>query len=199
MDTGILGGTFDPIHIGHLIAAEEARVTLGLSEVLFMLAGQPWLKNDRAILAAENRVEMVRLAIASNPHFKLSTMEVERPGESYSVDTLEELHRRYGPDRRWFFILGADSLLTLPQWKHPGRLVQLCHLVVVNRPDFPYRDMATLEETIPGVSRHVTLMDMPEIGISSTDIRERVSQGRSIRYLVSPGVENYILEHGFYR
>lgn len=198
MDIGILGGTFNPIHIGHLVAAEEARMALGLREVLFIPAGQSWLKGDRAILPAEHRVEMVRLAIVSNPHFKLSTLEVERPGESYSVDTMEELRRQYGSAGRLFFILGSDSLMTLPRWKQPARLVQLCQLVVMNRPG-PPPNMAALEESIPGVSRRIVLLDMPGMDVSSTDIRERVLCGRSIRYLVPAEVENYILEHRLYR
>jgi len=133
MNIGILGGTFDPIHIGHLILAVEARVQLRLDEVLFVPAGQPWLKVERNITPAFHRVEMVRRAIASNPYFKLCTLEVERPGPSYTVDTLMALRDMQGAEANFFFILGRDTLADLPSWKEPNRLLQICHLVVAPR------------------------------------------------------------------
>lgn len=199
VDIGIMGGAFDPIHVGHLAAAEEARVTLGLREVLFIPSGQPYFNGKQKVLAVEHRVAMVRLAIAPNPHFKLSTMEIERTGESYSVDTLEELHRRYEDGRRWFFILGMDALLTLPHWKEPDRLIQLCHLVVANRPEFTAQDIELFEETVPGISQHITFLETPSVDVSSTDIRQRRANGQSIHNLIPSAVEEYILEHGLYR
>lgn len=205
MNIGILGGTFDPVHIGHLVVGEEARIKLGLSEVLFVPAGQPWLKLDRDITPAVHRVEMVRRAIADNPCFKLSTVEVDRPGPSYTVDTLTALQKRLGSEARLFFILGRDALAELPLWKEPGRLVELCRLVaaprsIVSRDEGSSpKDLKRLEEAMPGLLDRVTQLDMPVIGISSSAIRQRVAQGLSIRYLVPPGVEKYIREQKLYR
>jgi nicotinate-nucleotide adenylyltransferase len=196
VNIGILGGTFDPIHIGHLIVAEEARIKLGLSEVLFVPAGQPWLKLDRNITSAVHRVEMVRRAIADDPHFKLCTLEVERAGPSYTVDTLTMLRKQLGSKASLFFILGRDTLAELPLWKGPEKLVQLCRLVVV--PRLGSKDLKHLETSIPGLLDKVIQLDMPVIGISSSGIRQRLAQGLSIRYLVPPEVEKYITEHKIY-
>ncbi|GAI05377.1 unnamed protein product, partial [marine sediment metagenome] len=121
---GVLGGTFNPIHKGHIVMAEETRVRLNLAEVLFVPAGQPWLKEDSPILAAEHRVQMVRLAIADYPYFKLSTMEIDRAGPSYTVDTITELQSQLGAGDELFFILGWDNLAQLPQWREPSRLIK---------------------------------------------------------------------------
>jgi nicotinate-nucleotide adenylyltransferase len=193
---GVLGGTFDPIHIGHLIVAEEARVELGLAEVLFVPAGQPWLKQGRDVTPAVHRVEMVRRAIADNPCFKLSTLEVDRPGPSFTVDTLTLLKDQPSSESSLFFILGRDTLVELPLWKRPGKVVQLCQLVVA--PRIGSRDLRHLEEAIPGLLDKVIQLDMPLIGISSSEIRQRVARGLSIRYLVPPRVAKYITEQGLY-
>jgi len=196
VNIGILGGTFDPIHIGHLVVAEEARIKLGFKEVLFVPAGEPWLKVDRNITPAVHRVEMVRRAIADNPHFKLCTLEVERPGPSYTVDTLIRLQEQLGGKASLFFILGRDALAELPLWKEPQKLVQLCRLVVA--PRLGARDFKHLETAIPGLRDKVIQLDMPVIGISSSEIRQRLAQGLPIRYLVPPEVEKYITEQGLY-
>ncbi len=196
MNIGVLGGTFDPIHIGHLIIAEEARVRLGLSKVLFVPAGQPWLKQDRDVTAAVHRVEMVGRAIADNPYFELSTLEVERSGPSYTVDTLTMLHKQLGGRTSLFFILGRDTLAELPLWKEPEKVVQLCRLVVP--PRLGSRDLKHLEKAIPGLLDKVIQLAMPVIGISSSEIRQRMAQGLSIRYLVPPEVEKYITEQKIY-
>jgi nicotinate-nucleotide adenylyltransferase len=196
VNVGILGGTFDPIHIGHLILAEEARTKLSLSEVLFVPAGQPWLKQDRNITAAVHRVEMVRLAIGDNPYFRLCTLEVERPGPSYTVDTLIALREQLGSKANLFFILGRDALAELPLWKEPERLVQLCSLAVA--PRLGSRDFKHLGTAIPGLRDKVIQLDMPVIGISSSAIRQRLAQGLSIRYLVPPAVGEYIMEREMY-
>ena len=204
MNIGVLGGTFDPIHMGHLVVAEEARIKLGFSEVLFVPAGQPWLKLDRNITLAVHRVEMVRRAIADNPHFKLCTLEVERVGPSYTVDTLTMLQKQLGSKASLFFILGRDTLAELPLWKEPQKVVQLCRLVVAPRhvlsevEGSSSRDLKHLEKAIPGLLDKVIQLDMPVIGISSSEIRQRLAQGLSIRYLVPPGVEKYITEHKIY-
>jgi len=196
VNIGVLGGTFDPIHIGHLVVAEEARIKLGLGEVLFTPAGHPWLKQDRAITSAVHRVEMVRRAIADNPHFKLSTLEVERPGLSYTVDTLTILRKQLGREVRFFFILGRDTLAELPLWKEPQKVVELCRLVVP--PRLGSRDLKHLETALPGLMEKVIQLDMPVIGISSSEIRQRIAQGLPIRYLVPAEVERYITEHSIY-
>jgi len=196
VNIGILGGTFDPIHIGHLVVAEEARTKLGLSEVLFVPAGQPWLKQVRDITPAAHRVEMVRRAIADNPYFKLSTLEVDHPGPSYTVDTLTLLQDQLSSESSLFFILGRDTLAELPLWKEPRKVIQLCRLVVP--PRLGSRDLRHLEEAIPGLLDKVIQLDMPVIGISSSEIRHRIAQGLPIRYLVPVEVEKYITEHKIY-
>jgi len=161
MNIGVLGGTFDPVHLGHLIVAEEVRARLNLAVVLFVPAGQPWLKPNSPILAAEHRVQMVRLAIADKPYFKLSTMEIERAGPSYTVDTIAELQGQLGAGNELFFILGWDNLTQLPQWKEPSQLIKLCCLVVAPKPGYPPPDLKALEALIPGLSQRVMLMDKP--------------------------------------
>ena len=199
MNIGVLGGTFDPIHIGHLILAEEARESLNLDKILFIPAGQPWLKNSRSISSSTHRVAMVSRAIAGNKYFQLSTLEVDRAGDSFTVDTMEVLNQLYSAGTEFFFIIGQDSLQAFPSWKNPARLLQLCQLVVVDRPLIPPLDLPVLEQTVPGITRRMIQLHMPGIALSSTDIRERIAHGRSIRYLVPPAVEEYILKHGLYR
>ena len=198
MNIGMLGGTFDPIHIGHLILAEEVRAKLNLAEVLFVPAGQPWLKVDSPISPAEHRVEMVRLAIADKPYFKLSTMEIERAGSTYTVDTLAELKARLKAGDELFFILGWDNLAELPRWRQPSRLVTMCRLVAIPRPGYPLPDLKALEASIPGLSQRVTLIDKPEIDISASAIRDRVARGLSIHHLVPEPVDEYIRQHKLY-
>lgn len=196
MNIGVLGGTFDPIHVGHLIVAEEARIKLWFQEVLFVPAGQPLLKPDRNITPANHRVEMVRRAIADNPHFKLCTLEVERPGPSYTVDTMMMLREELGNEASLFFLLGRDNLAELPSWKEPQELIQLCRLVVA--PRLGSKDLKHLETAIPGLLDSVIQLDMPVIGISSSGIRQRLAEGLSIRYLVPSAVEKYLTEHKIY-
>jgi nicotinate (nicotinamide) nucleotide adenylyltransferase len=199
MKTGILGGTFDPIHNGHLAIAEEARAYLNLTEVLFLPAGQPWMKSDKPISAAAQRIEMIRLAIRPEPRFKLSTMEVEYEGPSYSVDTIARMKATSAKASDLYFIIGWDNLNKLPLWKEPARLIEMCFLAAVPRPGYDRPDMKKLEAAIPGISRKVILMDKPRIDISATDIRSKVAQGLSINGLVPEAVEKYIKENGLYR
>lgn len=199
MNIGVLGGTFDPIHLGHLIIAERARLELGLTRVIFVPAGQPWLKSERDITPAPHRVEMVRLAIAGKPYFKLSTIEVERPGPSYSVDTIAVLRERLGEGCSLFFLLGWDSLAELPRWKEPARLIQMCRLVAVTRPGFSRPVLETMEPLVPGISGNVLWLDIPPVDISSSEIRARVARGLPILDLVPPQVADYIEEHQLYR
>ena len=198
MNIGVLGGTFDPIHIGHLTLAEEVGAGLDLVEILFVPAGQPWLKVDSPVSPAGHRVEMVRLAIADKACFKLSTMEIERAGPTYTVDTIAELKAQLGAGDELFFILGWDNLAELPQWRQPSRLIAMCRLAVVPRPGYPLPGLKALEASIPGLSQRVTLMDKPEIDISASAIRDRVARGLSIHHLVSGPVDEYIRQHKLY-
>ena len=198
MNIGILGGTFDPVHVGHLIIAEEVRARLDLAEVLFVPAGQPWLKINNVISPAEHREEMVRLAIADEPSFKLSTMEIERAGPTYTVDTIAELSSQIGAGDKLFFILGWDNLIQLPQWHEPSRLVKMCRLVPVPRVGYSSPDLDSLEAAVPGLSQSIIMLDTPQIEISSSEIRDRVARGLSIHHLVPEPVDRYIKEHRLY-
>lgn len=199
MNIGVLGGTFDPIHIGHLIIAEEARLRLGLSQVIFVPAGEPWLKEHRIISSGEHRLEMIRLAIASNPFFRASTVDLERPGPSYTVDTLTDLRRELGEEAELYFILGLDALAELPTWREPERIVQVCHLVAARRSEARDLDLESLERSIPGISHRVIILDNPLIDMSSSEIRERVAAGLPITDLVSEAVARYITERRLYK
>jgi nicotinate-nucleotide adenylyltransferase len=185
MRLGILGGTFDPIHLGHLILGEAAREQLGLDSVLFVPAGTQWRKANREIAPAEHRVAMVELAVADNPAFEVSTVEVERQGPSYTADTLEELAET--PDAELFLVLGKDAYEDLPNWVRPERIRELATLAVAARNG----ENVTVEP--PAVR-----LEMPEVGISATEVRQRVVAGRTIRYLVPAPVEAYIRKHGLY-
>jgi nicotinate-nucleotide adenylyltransferase len=198
MKLGVFGGTFDPTHNGHLAVAKEAKDRLGLNEVLFVPAGQPWLKADTPVSPAEHRVAMVRLAIAGIAHYSTSTMEVEREGPSYTLDTLAEIWHRLGPGDEVYFVVGWDGLSQFPRWHAPERIIRLCRLVAVPRPGATRPDLAALEGSIPGLSRRVILLDGPQVDISASDIRERVARDISITGLVPQIVEDYIREHGLY-
>ncbi len=195
---GVFGGTFDPIHVGHLIAAEEARVACGLSHVVFLPAASPPHKQGRRVSAAAHRLTMTELAIASNGRFSCSAMEMERPGPSYTVDTLAQLRALWGDAVDIVFIVGLDSLRDLPTWREPGRIIELARLAVVDREPFAV-DMAVLEQKVPGVTRRVEFVPIPIIAISASDLRERVRTGCSIRYQVPEAVEGYIYAQALYR
>ena len=199
MKIGILGGTFDPIHLGHLIIAEEARERLNLDEVLFIPTGQPWMKAGAHISPSRHRLEMTRLAIQSNPLFKVSAMEIERSGPSYTVDTLKDLREELPVSTQIFFILGLDSLKDLPRWKEPRKIVDLCTLVAITRPGSAKIEPAVLDSVAPELSEKVILLEGLLIDVSGTDIRRRVAQGCSIRYRVPPAVGEYIYAQGLYK
>jgi nicotinate-nucleotide adenylyltransferase len=198
LNIGVLGGTFDPIHRGHIKVAEEARARLDLAEILFVPTAQTPLKEDNPVSAIEHRVQMVSLAIADYPYFKLSTIEIERPGVSYTVDTIAELRNKLGAEEELFFIIGWDSLVQLPRWKEASRLIQMCRLVAVPRPGNSLPDLKSLETVIPGLSRSLIILDKPEIDISATEIRKRAARGLSIRRLVPTPVAEYIKQHKLY-
>jgi nicotinate-nucleotide adenylyltransferase len=195
---GILGGTFDPIHHGHLVAADEASYQLALDKVLFVPAGAPPHKPARPISPARHRLRMVELAIAGKPHFAVSRVDVDRPAPSYTVETLDLLRAEWGAGPRFFFIEGVDSLSDIATWYQPQRLIELCELAVVRRPGAEI-DLPELERQLPGLTARVHWVRMPLLEISSSDLRARVLAGRSISYLVPREVEAYITQHRLYR
>jgi len=195
---GVMGGTFDPIHIGHLAIGEEAREALSLDVVLFVPAAQPPHKPIGTVTAVEHRVAMVRLAIADNPSFELSTIEVDRAGPSYTADTVEELARRE-PGAELHLILSAETFAELPTWHEPERLFAAARIAVVPREGYAAADPGWLAVTFPGRDGRVTYLPEPRLGVSSTAIRGRVAAGRSIRYLVPDAVAAYIAAHDLYR
>jgi nicotinate-nucleotide adenylyltransferase len=195
---GILGGTFDPIHHAHLIAAEEARHQLGLGVVLFMPAGDPPHKPGHPVSPAHHRLRMLELAIAGKPYFAISGVDLDRPGPSYTVEALQLLRREWGPTPVFFFVEGADSLAEIIDWYHPERLIELAEIAVVDRPGVQV-NLADLEQRLPGLSARLHWVRMPLLDISASDIRARVRDGRPISYMVPAAVETYILEHGLYR
>lgn len=199
MRLGILGGTFDPIHMGHLIIAQEAAARVGLDEVWFIPTGQPWLKSGNRISPSHHRLEMVKRATRCNAGFKVSSIEVDRPGPSYTVETLTALREGDAKGDSLFFILGMDSLETLHRWHQAERLFELCTLVGVSRPDHQDFDLASLDRIRPGASSGVTIIDGPNIGISGAEIRRRVSQVLPITYWVPRAVEKYIHENHIYQ
>ena len=198
MRVGIFGGTFDPIHVGHLIAAEGARTGLSLDEVLFIPAGQPWFKTGRPMAAASHRLAMVRMAVASNPGFQVSDVEIMRPGPSYTVDTLRELGETFGADAGLYVILGFDALAELGRWHQPERVLEMATVVGMRRPGSESFDPQWIEAVSPGASERVVVLDSPLIDVSGVELRRRVAEGRSIKYLVPEPVEGYIREHRLY-
>ncbi|HSW57218.1 MAG TPA: nicotinate-nucleotide adenylyltransferase [Dehalococcoidales bacterium] len=194
---GVFGGTFDPVHNGHLAVAAEAKRMLKLAEILFMPAGQPYFKNLAEISGAEDRINMLKLAIAGQPCYGLSLIEIEREGPSYAVDSMSKM-QTLRPQDELYFILGWDSLLILPLWHDAGRLIELCRIVAAPRPGFPKPDLSQIDQQLPGLVRRCTVMERPLIDISSTVIRQRVSAGQSVAEMVSPEVEAYIRKKGLY-
>jgi nicotinate-nucleotide adenylyltransferase len=194
---GLLGGTFDPPHYGHLLAAQEVAWRLQLECVLFLPARQNPLKQGAPSSEAEDRCAMVRLAIADNPLFALSRLDIDRPPPSYTVDLLQQLQ---APDRsaELFFIVGADILPELPRWRAPGDILRLARLVVVNRPGSPDPVLDDLEVALPGAGNRAEIVHIPGVDISAAELRARVRAGQSIRYLTPPAVEAYILEKKLY-
>jgi len=194
---GILGGTFDPPHIAHLVMADQARSQLDLSCVLLVPAGQPPHKLDRPITPIEHRLAMTQLAIADDPSLALSRVDVDRPGPHYTADTLALLHAAH-PDDELYLLIGSDSLRDLTAWRDPSRVVAQARLAVMRRPDAEL-DISRLESALPGISARVEWLDAPWLNISSSDIQRRVRGGGSIRHLVPAAVERYIVEHELYR
>ncbi|MHB1651025.1 MAG: nicotinate-nucleotide adenylyltransferase [Desulfitobacteriaceae bacterium] len=196
---GIMGGTFDPIHNGHLVAAETARIEFGLSQVLFIPTGNPPHKLDNKVTAAKLRYKMVEEAIQDNSSFAISRVELDREGPSYTIDTLRQLHRSF-PDNELYFITGTDALREIFFWREAGEILRLTHFIAASRPGFEARDFLeqAIEEHPEAVGR-IHLLEVPALAISSTDIRARVSRGQSIRYLLPEVVRQFIVQRGLYQ
>jgi nicotinate-nucleotide adenylyltransferase len=190
-----MGGTFDPIHHGHLVAAEEARWQFGLDSVVFVPTGQPWQK-PFGVTPAEDRYQMTLIATASNPAFTVSRLEIDHEGPTYTVDTLRRLRDQQDENTRLFFITGADAVLQILTWKEPDQVLALAEFIAATRPSF---DLDRLVNQVPGVAGRVHRMDIPALAISSSDIRARVARGAPIQYLVPDGVARYIQEQALYR
>jgi nicotinate-nucleotide adenylyltransferase len=189
---GIMGGTFDPIHNGHLVAASEVADRFGLDEVMFVPTGQPWQKGDVAVSAAEDRYLMTVIATASNPRFHVSRVDIDRSGPTYTVDTLRDLREQYGATAELYFITGADALDKILSWKDTDEMFALAHFVGVTRPGFELSAAHLPADT-------VSLVEVPAMAISSTDCRARVAKGKPVWYLVPDGVVQYIAKRHLYR
>lgn len=195
---GIMGGTFDPIHNGHLVAAEMARSEFNLSKVLFIPSGTPPHKNRRDVTAADLRYEMVGLAIQDNPDFDLSALEIERKGLSYTVETLRILRRTW-PEYELYFITGTDALLEIFSWHEAEEILTLIQFIGAARPGFDASDfLLKVQKEHPETQGRIHYLEVPALAISSTDIRSRVKQGQPIRYLLPEPVRLFIRQHGLY-
>jgi len=188
-----MGGTFDPIHHGHLVAASEVQAWFDLDEVVFVPTGQPWQKADRAVSAAEDRYLMTVIATASNPRFSVSRVDIDREGPTYTIDTLKDLHARLG-GADLFFITGVDALSDIFTWRDVGELFELAHFVGCTRPGYEMEEKSL--EGIP--DDRVTIVEIPALAISSTDCRKRTARGEPVWYLVPDGVVQYIGKHALY-
>jgi nicotinate-nucleotide adenylyltransferase len=187
---GVMGGTFDPIHVGHLVTAEEALHQFRLDKVVFVPTGRPWMKEHEVVASPKDRSRMVEIGIEPESRFSVSRIEVDRGGQTYTVDTLRAL-READPDRELWFITGADAMLEIMRWKEPETLFGLARFIAATRPGYDVASLASHAD--------VSVMAIPALAISSTDIRTRVRERRPIRFLVPQGVERYIAEEGLYR
>jgi nicotinate-nucleotide adenylyltransferase len=192
-----MGGTFDPIHYGHLVTAEEALVQFNLDRVVFMPTGRPVAKRERAVSGAEDRYLMTVIATASNPDFEVSRLEIDRPGPTYTVDTMTELRGAYGPAAELYFITGADAVWEILTWRDAEKLAGLTRLIAATRPGYDLGRFAEAHRDAPLPA--VDTMEVPALAISSTDIRERVAERRPVRYLLPEAVATYIAKNGLYR
>ncbi len=198
MRIGIYGGTFDPVHLGHLLLAESARQAARLDRVLFIPAGRSPFKPDAQLSTAKQRIDMLELATAGCPEFIIDKRETKRDGLTYTVDTLQELKSEY-PDDELFLLMGADSIQDFPQWKSPQLITELATLVAVNRPETPLPDLQQLSISWGfDPTNRILITSMPAIGISATDLRHRASTGQSLRFQTPRPVEHYIQNHKLY-
>ncbi|RNL44799.1 nicotinate-nucleotide adenylyltransferase [Paraeggerthella hongkongensis] len=195
---GIMGGTFDPIHIGHLACAEQAREAYGLDGVVFVPAGNPVFKKDRNVTPAAHRLEMCRVAVDSNPAFDVSSIEIDRGGDTYTVDTLRQMRAHYPANVELCFITGADAVYHILQWRESAAIADLARLIAVTRPGYALSE-SHREAIAERGSFTVDYLEVTALAISSSDLRGRVAAGRSIRYLTMQGVLDYIQAHALYR
>ncbi len=194
MKTGVFGGTFDPPHVGHLILAEEALAQLGLGRVLWVLTPDPPHKQGRRITPLADRYAMLLAAVADNPSFEVSRIDIDRPPPHYALDTVRLLAKEY-PKDEIVYLMGSDSLRDLPTWYRPEKFVEACHAIGVMRRVDVRLDLDSLEQTIPGLKAKVHWIDVPLIEIASSSIRERVTRGEPYRYYLPPAVFEYIRQH----
>lgn len=216
---GLLGGSFNPIHNGHLAIARQTREALGLDRILFTPTGQPPHKRNASLAPAQDRYEMVRLAIASDPTLAISDVELRRPGKSYSIDTVRLLQQEYGAQTQLFFLVGLDAFLDFPSWRDPQALLELCQFVILSRPGQSFRSLSTVrllppipypsladldterisQITAPLGAQGLICLKLPPCSISASDIRSRIRQGLPVVNLLPPPVESYILHHHLYQ
>ncbi len=196
---GIMGGTFDPVHYGHLVTAEGARIEFGLDQVLFLPSGVPPHKITKKVSSAEHRYMMTVLATLGNPHFEVSRIDIDREGVSYTIDTLHILREQYGPGCELFFITGADAIFEIIDWKDSDQLLRIAHFIAASRPGFSLEKLPlATQDWVDEHQDRFHVLRVPAMAISSTDIRNRVRLGHSIRYLVPEQVEHYIRRHRLY-
>jgi len=198
LKTGVFGGTFDPPHVGHLILAEEALAQLGLGRVLWVLTPDPPHKQGRRITQLADRYAMLLAAVADNPSFEVSCVDIDRPPPHYALDTVRLLAKEY-PEDEIVYLMGSDSLRDLPTWYRPENFVEACHAIGVMRRVDVRLDLDSLEQTIPGLKAKVRWIDVPLIEIASSSIRERVTSGEPYRYYLPPAVFEYIRQHSLYQ
>lgn len=196
---GIMGGTFDPIHFGHLICAEQAREQFDLDYVVFMPTGNPVFKMDKKVSSAEDRFHMTTIATRKNLNFEVSRLEIDREGATYTVDTLRMLRESVPKGTELFFITGADAIISVLKWKDAGQAIRMAHFVAATRPGYDYSHLHDSIEGSDELSANVSFFEVPGLAISSTDLRRRVSEGKSITYMTPFSVQAYIEEHGLYK
>ena len=200
---GIMGGTFNPIHNGHLVTAQEALSQFKLDKVIFIPTGNPPHKIENEVASAEDRYIMTVIATSSNSNFFVSRMEIDRKGKSYTIDTVRQLRKIYGKNLLLYFITGADAILEILTWKNTGEIVSLCKFIAATRPGYNLSRIEDLRKRLSGkaraIDKKIYVMEIPALSISSTDIRNRVRHNRPIDYLLPEGVSNYILKHGLYK
>lgn len=200
LNIGLMGGTFDPIHIGHLVTAEEARQQFSLDYVIFIPAGRPPHKEKKQVSPAEHRSLMTTLAVMSNPSFIVSPVEVDKEEPSYTIDTLRYFKSQGAPGANLYFITGADAIMEILTWKDYGSLIKLCTFIAVSRPEYPLEKLSEITANrFPELKSKIHLLEIPALAISSTFIRKRVALGKTIKYLTPEPVEQYIKKHGLYK
>ncbi|MFC2144765.1 nicotinate-nucleotide adenylyltransferase [Actinomycetota bacterium] len=200
---GIMGGTFNPVHHGHLVTAQEALDQFGLDEVIFIPTGDPPHKIEDLLAHAEDRYLMTVIATSSNSSFFVSRVEIDRKGKSYTIDTVKELRKIFGSDSELYFITGADAILEILTWKNTREIVTLAKFIAATRPGYDLSKIKGLKTTLfdseEKADRRIFVMEIPALAISSTNIRQRIKNRRPVNYLVPEGVNNYILKHGLYK